>query len=73
MDAPQADRLKGPRHPLPDFVAAALVHRGLLDTYRARPPYQQNDYVGWILRAKQRATQERRLAQMLGELEQGDA
>jgi hypothetical protein len=31
MDAPQADRLKGPRHPLLDFVAAALVHRGLLD------------------------------------------
>jgi hypothetical protein len=28
--------------------------------------------VGWILRAKQRATQVRWLAQMLGELEQGD-
>jgi hypothetical protein len=48
-------------------VAAALVNRGLLDAYRARPPYQRNDSVGWILRAKQRATQERRLAQMLGE------
>jgi hypothetical protein len=29
--------------------------------------------VGWILRAKQRATQERRLAQMLDELARGDA
>jgi hypothetical protein len=29
--------------------------------------------VGWILRAKQRATQEWRLAQMLDELARGDA
>jgi hypothetical protein len=39
--------------------------------YRRRPPYQQNDYIGWIARAKLRRTQEKRLAQMLDELEGG--
>jgi hypothetical protein len=39
---------------------------------RARPPYQQNDYVGWITRAKRPETQEKRLAQMLDELATGE-
>ena len=37
--------------------------------YEARPPYQRNDYLGWISRAKQDDTKQRRLAQMLDELE----
>lgn len=41
--------------------------------YKARPPYQQNDYIGWITRAKLEATRNKRLAQMLDELERGDA
>lgn len=57
---------------MPDFVEAALVERGLLDAYRSRPPYQQNDYVGWINRAKRFETKRRRLDQMLDELERGD-
>jgi len=57
---------------MPDFVRQALVRRKLMDAYRNRPPYQQNDYVGWITRAKQLATQEKRLAQMLDELVRGD-
>jgi len=45
--------------------------RGLMDAYRARPPYQQNDYIGWITRAKLESTRQKRLAQMLDELEGG--
>ena len=43
-----------------------------MDAYRARPDYQQNDYLGWINRAKRPETKERRLQQMLLELERGD-
>ena len=61
-----------PRYPIPDFIREALGARGLMEAYRARPPYQQNDYIGWITRAKRPETQEKRLNQMLEELEQGD-
>jgi hypothetical protein len=44
----------------------------LLDAYRRRPPDEQNDYIGWIMRAKRADTQRRRVAQMLDELERGD-
>lgn len=40
--------------------------------YDARPPYQRNDYIGWIDRAKRPETRTKRIAQMLAELEQGD-
>ncbi len=43
-----------------------------MDDYRARPPYQQNDYLGWINRAKRDETKQRRLAQMVDELRHGD-
>ena len=43
-----------------------------MEAYRARPPYQQNDYISWITRAKRPETQEKRLNQMLDELEKGD-
>lgn len=64
--------LKRPRYPMPDFVHQALLARGLMENYRARPAYQQNDYIGWITRAKREATIQKRLAQMLDELEAGD-
>ena len=60
-----------PRYPMPDFFREALESRGLMEAYRARPPYQQNDYIGWITRAKRLETQQKRLVQMLDELEQG--
>ena len=44
----------------------------MLTAYGARPPYQQNDYIGWITRAKRKETRRRRLDQMLDELEAGD-
>jgi hypothetical protein len=65
-------RLKRPRNPMPDYVRESLIIRGLMDAYLERPAYQQNDYIGWITRAKRQDTKERRLAQMLEELEGGD-
>jgi len=56
---------------MPDFMRAALTERGLMDAYHSRPAYQQNDYIGWITRAKQEATKQKRLKQMLDELEKG--
>jgi uncharacterized protein YdeI (YjbR/CyaY-like superfamily) len=63
--------LKRVRHPVPVFVREALVARGLLHAYRLRPAYQRNDYIGWITRAKLPQTQQRRLEQMLDELQRG--
>jgi hypothetical protein len=57
---------------MPAFIRRALVDNSLMQAYCQRPPYQQNDYVGWITRAKMKSTQEKRLAQMLGELARGD-
>ena len=61
-----------PRYPMPGYVREALESRRLMEAYRARPPYQQNDYISWITRAKRPETQEKRLNQMLDELEKGD-
>ncbi len=61
-----------PRWPMPDYVETALEESGLTDTYRQRPPYQQNDYIGWITTAKRPETREKRIEQMLAELRAGD-
>jgi uncharacterized protein YdeI (YjbR/CyaY-like superfamily) len=42
-----------------------------MDDYKKRPDYQQNDYIGWITRAKREETTQKRLSQMLDELEVG--
>ena len=60
-----------PHYEMPDYIREALSAHGLMDAYRARPPYQQNDYVGWITRAKLEATRKKRLSQMLDELKRG--
>lgn len=60
-----------PRYEMPSFIHDALTERGLTDAYHSRPPYQQNDYIGWIRRAKLEATKQKRLNQMLEELEGG--
>ena len=57
---------------MPEFVREALAGRGLMEAYQERPPYQRNDYLGWITRAKRKETREKRLAQMLDELAGGD-
>jgi uncharacterized protein YdeI (YjbR/CyaY-like superfamily) len=63
--------LKRSKHPMPDFVQAALIERGLMEAYHARPAYQQNDYLGWIAKAQREETKLKRLTQMLNELEAG--
>jgi len=65
-------RLSRPVHPMPAFVREALIDAGLMRVYQSRPPYQQNDYVGWITRARREETRRKRLAQMLYELKSGD-
>jgi uncharacterized protein YdeI (YjbR/CyaY-like superfamily) len=61
-----------PRYAMPDFIRDALHEHELLDAYRTRPPYQQNDYIGWITRAKLETTRQKRLNQMLDELKGGN-
>ena len=68
----QPTRSKRKHNEMPEFVREALVHHRLLEAYRRRPPYQQNDYIGWITRAKLEETRQKRLAQMLDELFRGD-
>src|SRR5262245_997988 len=60
--------LKRERHPMPEFVRRALIEHDLMHAYQERPAYQQNDYLGWIGRAKREATRQKRLLQMLAEL-----
>lgn len=60
-----------PRHPMPEFILHALTEHGVLQDYQTRPAYQQNDYIGWITRARRPATREKRLQQMLDELARG--
>ena len=60
------------RHPMPEDVLEALRTHRLTKAYEARPAYQRNDYIGWINRAKREVTREKRLRQMLEELEKGD-
>ena len=60
-----------PRYEMPEFVRKALAERGLQEAYDARPPYQRNDYLGWIARGKRPATVATRLARMLDELAVG--
>ena len=58
--------------PMPGSVKAALAKRTLIDAFRARPDYQQNDYLKWIASAAGPAAKDKRLQQMLEELQQGN-
>ena len=71
MTGTDFSNLKREQYPLPDFIAQALEEHALMDAYKQRPAYQQNDYIGWITRAKRRETIMKRLQQMLYELETG--
>lgn len=64
-------KLKRPKQAMPGFVKTALLRRGLMDAYKKRPAYQQNDYLSWIEQGKLRETKQKRLDQMLDELEKG--
>ncbi|HEV7557977.1 MAG TPA: YdeI/OmpD-associated family protein [Kofleriaceae bacterium] len=57
--------------PMPGNVRGALAKRKLMDAFRERPDYQQNDYLKWIATANGVATKQQRLDQMLDELDKG--
>lgn len=64
-------RMKRPIYEVPAWFTEAIEARGLAAKYRERPAYQQNDYVHWITSPKRDETRQKRLAQMLDELESG--
>lgn len=64
-------RMTRPIYEMPSFIAEALRENQLEEAYESRPPYQQNDYVGWITRATLEPTRMKRLNQMLEELKDG--
>jgi len=64
--------MQRPRYPMPDDVRVALENAGVSAAYHARPPYQRNDYIGWINRAVRPETRSKRIQQMLDELSTGD-
>jgi hypothetical protein len=70
--AKRAPAARRDRHQMPDYFLDALKKAKLVDAYEARPPYQQNDYVGWITDAKRQETRDARMVQMLDELRRGD-
>ncbi|HOK50123.1 MAG TPA: YdeI/OmpD-associated family protein [Thermoclostridium sp.] len=47
---------------MPKDIEKQLIQENLMDAYRRRPPYQQNDYLGWIFKAKRAETREKRIA-----------
>ncbi|MCL2479107.1 MAG: YdeI/OmpD-associated family protein [Treponema sp.] len=60
-------------HEIPDYISSALDNGSLWELYNARPPYQRNDYIGWITRGKREETRKKRLNQMIDELRSGSA
>ena len=64
-------KLKRPIYKMPDYIHDALQDQNLMDIYYERPPYQRNDYISWITRAKREETKQKRLQQMLDELKDG--
>jgi len=68
---PDLSRLTRQINAMPGDVRALLEARGLMAAYEARPAYQQNDYLGWFAQAKRPETREKRINQMLRELEDG--
>ncbi len=64
-------RLKRAVYEMPADVKLALEHRALRADYDHRPAYQRNDYLSWIIRAGRPEIRQKRLNQMLDELEKG--
>lgn len=60
-----------PTIPLDAELRALLVDEGVFNDYLNRPHYQRNDYLGWIGRAKQPETRQKRIDQMVDELRRG--
>lgn len=65
--------LKRALHKMPDYVSQALKEYKLVEKYNSRPAYQKNDYIWRIIRAKREETRQKRLNQMIDELQKWDA
>jgi len=59
-------------NPMLEDIRKILEEKNLMEAYLKRPPYQKNDYIGWIERAVHEETRERKLKQMIEELELGN-
>ncbi len=59
------------KQPMPGNVRTALEKRNLMDAYLERPAYQKDDYLKWIATAVGPTAKQKRLDQMLDELEKG--
>jgi hypothetical protein len=57
---------------MPGNVRTALVKRDLMDAFLARPEYQRDGYLKWIAQAAGTIEKQKRLDQMLDEVEKGD-
>ncbi len=64
-------RLTRPIQRMTAAVRAALTKHGVLAAYRARPPYQRNDYLGWIKQSVSPANQAKRIETMIHDLKDG--
>ena len=64
-------KLKRYKNKMPKYIKQALEVNDVVRDYEERPAYQQNDYIGWIERARRQETKERRLQQMINELKRG--
>lgn len=63
--------LRRPRLRMPPDVREVLVEKKLMGAYRARPPYQRNDYLAWFARATTTPTRRGRIEIMVNELAAG--
>ena len=59
------------KQPMPGNVRTALEKRNLMAAYMERPFYQRDEYLKWIALAVGPAAKQKRLDQMLDELEKG--
>jgi uncharacterized protein YdeI (YjbR/CyaY-like superfamily) len=62
-------RAKAPE--MPADVKLELEQRSLRADFDHRPSYQRTDYLNWITRAERNEIRQKRLKQMLDELEKG--
>jgi hypothetical protein len=59
------------KQPMPGNVRTALEKRKLMEAYLERPAYQKDEYLKWIATAAGPLAKQKRLDQMLAELEKG--
>lgn len=64
-------RLTRPLQRMTTAVRTALQSHGVLAAYRARPPYQRNDYLSWIAGAVSPANKAKRVETMIHDLRDG--